>query len=44
VCRTLVTSFKNQGGTQYVSVQNAEYETTSPQATSDDHVYLNYQM
>jgi len=30
---------KNQGVTQDVPVQSAEYETTSPQATLDDHVY-----
>jgi len=34
-----LTSSKNQSGTQDVPVQSAEYETTSPQATSDDHVY-----
>jgi len=33
------TSTKNQGGTQDVPVQSAEYETTNPQATLDDHVY-----
>jgi len=33
------TSSKNQGATQDVPVQSAEYETTSPQATLDDHVY-----
>jgi len=33
------TSSKNQGGTPDVTVQSAEYETTSPHATSDDHVY-----
>jgi len=33
------TLFKNQGGTQDVPIQSAEYETTSPQATLDDHVY-----
>jgi len=32
-------SSKNQGGTPDVPAQSAEYETTSPQATLDDHVY-----
>jgi len=30
---------KNQSVTQDVPVKSAEYETTSPQATLDDHVY-----
>jgi len=33
------TPSKNQSVTQDVPVQSAEYETTSPQATLDDHVY-----
>jgi len=33
------TSSKNQVATQDVPVQSTEYETTSPQATLDDHVY-----
>jgi len=33
------TSSKNQGATRDAPVQCAEYEITSIQATSDDHVY-----